>query len=512
MNKFPSFRSAPKPAPLQAPQEAKVPAPKSEPNLFYDDSKGDPEFFRYGKFKEKIEYGRSFDDSPNGIFDEIFCPNQERSNLAVKLPKIKPVDFIVNDEALRKRLDYCIEKDLEGNIFFHSEISSLSSSAHQLELHNTISTGSAIDLINWVLEDFQNRKQFLRPHIKDHLVKRVILQEESLEQCPNNDPIYYYRLISGDFSTFHVRDLLSSIPLKQDCYFFYLKLLFESGRSEKYIDNIQDIFDFRFDRPQYEEFPINIPQQMQDKKSILKEWKKTEKERDWRFFYPLDSNEKILIDDPLEDDPERVYPLEAGIFEIDRRNLYDFLQTDFHGIDSILSQINAKFKFHTENSDFETLTKQNRDQLLQINLKDPFDEWQFEEFCRQESLCGYFFRIRKWLAHRFFHDIKFYPIQVVQVSKILRCYFYKFNQRELFEAALEVNRFSSILWIQYLNVAEESRAANLFCRAITTIPFCKEIYLKGIDLNLAGIEGLHLVQLMEEKGIRLRTFLEEFEP
>jgi hypothetical protein len=97
MNKFPSFKSAPKLPPAPQHQAVKVTQPK--PNLFFDDSKGDPEFFRYGKFKDKIEYGRLYDDSPNEMNDGNVCPfdYQEGSNLpvkAMKFAKIKPVEFI----------------------------------------------------------------------------------------------------------------------------------------------------------------------------------------------------------------------------------------------------------------------------------------------------------------------------------------------------------------------------------------------------------------------------------
>ena len=195
---------------------------------------------------------------------------------------------------------------------------------------------------------------------------------------------------------------------------------------------------------------------------------------------------------------------------MNKQKLFDYLRTEFYGLNPIITQINAKFKYLKD----DPITSQllDRNELLNVNLKGQFSADLFEKFCKGEATCNSFFRIRKWLAHRFFYDIKFYPNHVVDTSKILHTHFPEFNQRDLFEAALEIDLFNTTIWLQYLKVTEKPRPVNIFYRAITTIPFCKELYMEGITRCMNEIDNLSLIRLMENKGIRLRTFLEEFQP
>ena len=506
MYKFPSFKSAPKHQQAQRKEVKQIPP---EPDPFFIDKKGDLEYFRYGKFKESIEYARQFDTENDSN------PEAESKLLEIKSKGMerrkqpKEVDFISNDESLLKRLGYCVEEDQNGNLLSHPEILNLVSSSHHLELHGGIPMmASTIDLINWTLCDYHERRNFLKGYLDDQIVKNVFYHEEPLEQCPKAEQIYYSRLASLDFLALRIDDLLLSPELKHNCYPFYLKMLYESGRTERFIDVLQTVYEMKFSRPTYSEFPP-IPQAV-DEEYIVTEWLKTEREREGRFFYPLASNEKILIDDPLDDDPERIYIEDTKNIDVNKQNLFDYLRTEFYGLNPIIALINAKFKYLKDDPITSHLL--DRDELLNVNLKGQFSADLFEKFCKGEATWNSFFRIRKWLAYRFFYDIKFYPNHVVDTSKILRTHFPEFNQRDLFEASLEINLFNTIIWLQYLKVTEKPRLVNIFYRAITTIPFCKELYMEGISRCINEIDNLSLIRLMENKGIRLRTFLEEFQP
>ena len=256
MYKFPSFNSAPK---HQQPQREEVKQLPPEPDPFFIDKKGDLEYFRYGKFKESIEYARQFDPgNDSNPEEESNLLERERKGME-RRKQPKEVDFIANDESLLKRLGYCVEEDQNGNLLSHPEILNLVSSSHHLELYKGISMASTIDLINWTLCDYHERRNFLKGHLDDQIVK-MCLPRNTLEQCPKAEQIYYSRLASLDFLSLRIDDLLLSPELKHNCYPFYLKMLYESGRTERFIDVLQTVYEMKFSRPTYSESPI--PQQL----------------------------------------------------------------------------------------------------------------------------------------------------------------------------------------------------------------------------------------------------------